>query len=44
MKAIAMLLAGLMTANAAAPATTAIENNSTRTVSGVVYANDYRNR
>lgn len=41
MKAIAMLLAGLMTANAAAPATTAIENNSTRTVSGVVYAIDY---
>lgn len=38
---ISLLLAGLMTANAAAPATTAIENNSTRTVSGTVYAIDY---
>lgn len=40
--AIAMILAGLMTANAAVPATTAIENKTeTRTVSGVVYAIDY---
>lgn len=40
--AIAMILAGLMTANAAAPAANAIENKTeTRTVSGVVYAIDY---
>ena len=38
---ISLLLATLMTANVSAPAANAIENNSTRTVSGVVYAIDY---
>lgn len=42
MKAIAMLLAGLMTANAAVPATTAIENKpETRTIAGEIYSVSY---
>ena len=42
MKAIAMLLAGLMTANAAVPATTAIENKTeTRTIAGEIYSVSY---
>lgn len=38
---ISLLLATLMTGSVSAPAANAIENNSTRTVSGTVYAIDY---
>lgn len=40
--AIAMILAGLMTANAAAPATNPIENKpETRTIAGEIYSVSY---
>lgn len=40
--AIAMILAGLMTANAAAPAANPIENKSeTRTIAGEIYSVSY---